>query len=90
LPSGHKGLVELTNRYAKLASVGIPPKVDTLIGEVNMIRSKHIMNGSDKLTKKVNLMKASESQGVDNNLNKDKSTYLKNQDRMTLQSVVAN
>ncbi len=55
-----------------------------------MIRSKHIMNGSDKLTKKVNLMKASESQGVDNNLNKDKSTYLKNQDRMTLQSVVAN
>ncbi len=35
-------------------------------------------------------MKASESQGVDNNLDKDKSTYLKNQDRMTLQSVVAN
>jgi hypothetical protein len=55
-----------------------------------MIGSKHIMNGSDKSTRKVDLMKASESQGIDNNLNKDKSTYLKNQDKMTLQSVVAN
>ncbi len=61
LPSGHKGLVELTNWYAKLVGVGIPTRVDTSIGEVDMIGSKHIMNGSDKSTRKVDLMKASES-----------------------------
>jgi hypothetical protein len=41
------------------------------------------MNGSDKSTKKVDLMEASESQGVDNSLDKRKSTCLKNQDRIT-------
>ncbi len=46
------------------------------------------MNGSDKSIGKVNLMKASESQGVDNSLDKEKSTCLKNQDK--IQSVVAN
>ncbi len=55
-----------------------------------MIGSKHIMNGSDNLTRKVNLMKVNESQGVDNSLDKDKSTCLKNQDIMITQSVVAN
>jgi len=64
--------------------------VDTSIGEVDMIGSKHIMNGSDKSTRKVDLMKASESQGVDNNLDKEKLTCLNNQDIMTIQSVVAN
>ncbi len=48
------------------------------------------MNGYGKSTRKVNLMKASESQGVDNNLNQEKLIYLKNQDRMIIQSVVAN
>jgi hypothetical protein len=38
------------------------------------------MNGSDKSIRKVDLMKASESQGVDNNLDKEKSTCLKNQE----------
>jgi hypothetical protein len=90
LPSGHKGSVELTNRYAKLTGAGIPTKVDTSIGVVNMIGSKHVMNGSDKLTGKVNLMKANESQGVDNSLDRDKFIYLKNQEKMTIQSVVAN
>ncbi len=52
--------------------------MDTSIGEVDMIGSKHIMNGSDKSTRKVDLMKARESQGVDNSLNKEKSTCLKN------------
>jgi hypothetical protein len=33
--------------------------------------------------KKIDLMKASESQGVDNSLDKDKLTCLKNQDRLT-------
>jgi hypothetical protein len=89
LPSGHKRLVELTNRYAKLAGASIPIKVDTSIGKVNMIGSKHNMNGSDKLTGKVDLMKASESQGVDNNLDKEKLTCLNNQDKMTIQCVVA-
>jgi hypothetical protein len=42
--------------------------MDTSIGKVDMIENKHIINGSEKSTKKVNLMKASESQGVDNNL----------------------
>ncbi len=64
LPSGHKGLIELTNRYAKLIGVGILTKVDTLIRKVDMIGSKHIMNGSDNSTRKVDLMKASESQGI--------------------------
>jgi hypothetical protein len=50
-----------------------------------MIKSKHTMNGNDKLTWKVDLMKANESQGVDNNLDKDKSTCLNNQDKMTTQ-----
>jgi hypothetical protein len=89
LPSGHKRSIELTNRYAKLARVGIPTKMDTLIGEADMMGSKHIMNGSDKLIGKVDLMKVSESQRVDNNLDKDKST-LKNQDRMITHNVVAN
>jgi hypothetical protein len=59
-------------------------------GEVNMIGSKHIMNGYDKLIGKVDLMKASESQGVDNSLDKEKSTCLKNQDKMIIHNVVAN
>ncbi len=63
--------------------------MDTLIGEADMMGSKHIMNGSDKLIGKVDLMKVSESQRVDNNLDKDKST-LKNQDRMITHNVVAN
>jgi hypothetical protein len=84
LPSGHKGSVELTNWYAKLARASIPTKVDTLIGEVDMIRSKQIMNGSDKSTRKVNLMRASESQGVNNILDKEKLTCLNNQDIMTI------
>jgi hypothetical protein len=49
-----------------------------------MIGSKHIMNGSDNSTRKVDLMKASESQGVDNSLDKEKLTCLKNQDKMTI------
>ncbi len=53
-----------------------------------MMGSNHVMNGSDKSIGKVNLMKASESQGVDNSLDKEKSTCLKNQDK--IQSVVAN
>ncbi len=78
LPSGHKRSAKLTNWYAKLAGAGIQTIVDTSIGEVDMIGSKHIMNGSDKSTRKVDLMKARESQGVDNSLNKEKSTCLKN------------
>jgi hypothetical protein len=35
-------------------------------------------------------MKASESQGVDNNSDKEKLTCLKNQNIMTIQNVVAN
>jgi hypothetical protein len=35
-------------------------------------------------------MKVSESQRIDNSLNKDKSTCLKNQDKMITQSVVVN
>jgi hypothetical protein len=89
-PSGYKGLVELTNRYAKLAGVGIQTKVDTSIGEVNMMGSNHVMNGNDKSIGKVNLMKASESQGVDNNLDEEKLTCLNNQNIMTIHSVVAN
>jgi hypothetical protein len=73
LLSGHKGSTKLTNRYAKLARVHIPTKVDTLTGEVDMIGSKHIMNRSDKLTRKVDLMKASESQGVDNSQTRTKT-----------------
>ncbi len=55
-----------------------------------MIRSKHIVNGSEKPIRKVNLMKASESHGVNNSLNKEKTTCLKNQDIMTIHSVAAN
>jgi hypothetical protein len=62
--------------------------MDTLIGEVDMMGSNHVMNGSDKSTGKVDFMKVSESQGVDNSLDKEKSTCLKNQDK--IQSVVAN
>jgi hypothetical protein len=62
--------------------------MDTLTGEVDMMGSNHVMNGSDKSTRKVNLMKASESQGVDNSLDKEKSHCFKNQDK--IQSVVAN
>jgi hypothetical protein len=62
--------------------------MDTLTGEVDIMGSNHVMNGSDKSIGKVNLMKASESQGVDNSLDKEKSTCLKNQDK--IQSVVAN
>jgi hypothetical protein len=43
-----------------------------------MIGNKHIINGSDKSIGKDDLMKASESQGVNNNLDKEKSTCLKN------------
>jgi hypothetical protein len=68
----------LTNRYSKLAGAGIPTKVDTSIGEVNMMGSNHVMNGNEKSIRKVNLMKASESQGVDNNLDEEKSTCLNN------------
>jgi len=64
--------------------------VDTSTGEVNMIGSKHVMNGNDKLMGKVDLMKANESQGVDNSLDRDKFINLKNQERMIIQSVVAN
>jgi len=64
--------------------------MDTSIGESDMIGSKHIMNGSDESIGKVDLMKVSESQRVDNSLDKDKSTCLKNQDKMITQSVVAN
>jgi hypothetical protein len=46
--------------------------------------SNHVMNGNDKSTGKVNLMKTSESQGVDNNLDKEKSTSPKNQNIMTI------
>jgi hypothetical protein len=74
LPSGHKGPIELTNRYAKLAT-----RMDTLTREVDMMGSNHIMNGVDKLMGKVNLMKVSESEGVDNSLYKGTSTCLKNQ-----------
>ncbi len=63
LPSGHKRFAELTNRYAKLIGVGIPTEMDTSIGKVDMMGSNHIMNGNGKLTRKVDLMKASESQG---------------------------
>jgi len=55
-----------------------------------MIGSKHIMSGNDNVIGKVDLMKSSELQGVDNNLDKDKSTCLNNQNIMTTQSVVAN
>ncbi len=44
----------------------------------------------DTSTRKVNLMKANESQGIDNNLDKEKLTCLSNQTRMTIQSVVTN
>ncbi len=44
----------------------------------------------DTSTRKVNLTKANESQGVDNNLDNEKLTCLKNQAIMTIQSVVAN
>ncbi len=81
---------KLTNRYAKLIGAGIPTIVDTSTIKVDMIGSKRIMNGNDNSTGKVDLIKASESQGVDNNLDKDKSTCLKNQYRMTTQSGVAN
>ncbi len=90
LPSDHMEPAKLTNWYAKLIRVGIPTKVDTSTWEVDMIGRKHIMSGSDKSTWKVDLMKASKSQGINNNLNKDKSTCLKNQDKRIKQSVVAN
>jgi hypothetical protein len=35
--------------------------MDTSIGEIDMIGSKHIMNGNDKLIGTVDLMKANES-----------------------------
>jgi hypothetical protein len=35
--------------------------VNTLIGEVDMMGSNHVMNGNDKSIGKVDLMKASES-----------------------------
>jgi hypothetical protein len=66
LPSGYKGLAELTNQYAKLTRVGILTKMDTSTREVDMMGNDHVMNGNDKLTRKVNLMKVSESQGVNN------------------------
>jgi cobalamin biosynthesis protein CbiG len=61
LLSGHKGSVELTNWYAKLAGANIPTIMDTLLGEVDMIRSKYIMNANDKLIGKVDLMDANTS-----------------------------
>jgi hypothetical protein len=61
LSSGHEGLVELTNRYAKLVGAGIPTRMDTSTREVGILKSKYIMNGSDKSMKKINLMEASES-----------------------------
>jgi cobalamin biosynthesis protein CbiG len=90
LASGHKGSTELTNQYAKLVGSDIPTKMDTSTKGINMIRSKHIINGNDKLIRKVNLMKANKSQGIDNSLNKEKSTCLKNQDIMIIQNGVAN
>jgi len=74
----------LTNQYAKLAGASIPTRMDTSIGKVNMIGNKHIMNGSDKSIGKVDLMKASESYGVNNSLKKEKLTCLNNQDIMTI------
>jgi hypothetical protein len=44
--------------------------MDTSTGEVDMTRNKNIMNVSDKLIGKVDLMEASKSYGVDNSLNK--------------------
>ncbi len=38
LASGHKRLVELTNRYSKLIKAGIPTRMDTSTGEVDMIK----------------------------------------------------
>jgi hypothetical protein len=35
--------------------------MDTSIREVGILKSKNIMNGSDKSMKKINLMEASES-----------------------------
>ncbi len=55
-----------------------------------MMGSNYVMNGSDKSIGKVNLMKVSESKGVDNRLDKGKSTCIKNQDRMGIQNVMAN
>jgi hypothetical protein len=55
-----------------------------------MMGSNHIMNGSGKSTRKVNLMKANESQGVDYNLNQEELTCLNNQNKMTIQSVMSN
>jgi hypothetical protein len=60
-PSCHKRSAKLTNQYVELTRAGIPTRVDTSIGEVDMIGNKHIMSGSDNLTRKVDLMKASES-----------------------------
>jgi hypothetical protein len=64
--------------------------MDTLTRKANMMGSNYVMNGSDKSTRKVNLMKVSESKGVDNRLDKGKSTCIKNQDRMAIQNVMAN
>jgi hypothetical protein len=61
LPSGHKGSVELTNQYVELTRAGIPARMDTSIGKVDMIGNNHIMSGSDNFTRKVDLMKVSES-----------------------------
>lgn len=82
--SGYKGLAELTNQYAKLTGAGIPTTMDTLTKEVDVMGSNHVMNGHDKSTRKVNLMKISESQGVDNSQDKEKMICLNNQVKMTI------
>jgi hypothetical protein len=90
LLSDYKGSTELTSQYAKLGGVGIPTRVDALTRKVNMMGSNYVMNGSDKSTEKVNLINVSESLAVDNKLDKNKSTCFKNQDIMTIHSVVVN
>jgi hypothetical protein len=60
--------------------------VDTSTKKIDKIGSKHIMNGNDKSTGKVDLMKASESQGVDNNLDKEELTCLKNYTKCSAKS----
>ncbi len=58
--------------------------MDTLIREVDMTRSMDIMKRSYNSKEKVDLMEVSESQVVDNSLNKGKSTCLKNQNIMNM------
>ncbi len=89
-PSGYKMSAKSTYRYAKLTRANIATKMDTSTKEANMMGNNYAMNGSDKLRRKVNVMKLSESMGVDNRLDKGKSTCIKNQNKMIIQNVMAN